>query len=210
MLIAIVIGSITACPFGPDAQQNVAMIYANVSNYAPHVGDVVYVTGVGENAQGVAVPGVACNETSRTPATATVVDQSSGAVQLLAAGSAVIRVTCGDTYSEVTLTVLAISFDGVYNGSITGTANPGGAVNDALTIKVVGGAIVSTNGVGIAPVEIPSSTITGESSTVTWTVNNIRLTGFFRVGGTSQGHSASGSWTFIANATGGGTWQAGL
>lgn len=219
MLIAIAMSTMTACPDSPTQPPVVSMIAISVSTYTPYVGDVVYVTGVGENAQGVPVTGVQCTEASQTTATAAVNDQTTGAVLAVAAGTAVIRVTCGNLYTDVTLTVLAVSYDGTYNGTISGTFQPinGGAtntINSSLSITVMAGQIIFTGNAGAIvdiapPVAIPSSNITGESSMVTWVAGTIVLTGVFHTG-TAVGSTASGTWQFATGAgfTGGGTWQA--
>ena len=219
IILAIALSSATACPDGPTPPPLVTMISVNVSNYSPHVGDVVYVTGVAENAQGVPVIGVQCSDESQAQTIAAVNDRLTGAVAAVSPGTAVIRITCGNLFTTVTLTVLAVSYNGAYNGSISGTDQPinGGAINPVnsnLTITVAGGQIVATGNAGfivaiVPAVAIPNSNITGESSMVTWTANNIILTGVFH-SGTALGNTASGTWQFAAASgfRGGGTWQA--
>jgi len=101
------------------------------------------------------------------------------------------------------------SYDGTYNGTISGNGS-GGPITTALTIHVVNNQIVSTNGqlVTGSPATITDSNISGESSLVTWTVNNITLTGNFHTG-TALGNTAGGSWRITGGGqTGGGSWQA--
>lgn len=102
-LLGIVL-TVAACPGGPTAPPAVATVSMSVSNFTPRVGDVIYVTAVGENAQGVSV-GVKCTYMSQFAGIASV-DANTGAVTANSVGTTVITATCGNKTGTASITVL--------------------------------------------------------------------------------------------------------